>query len=427
MYRLTITSILLAKFVLPCFNQDASVNESFTNNELSEHTAGITSFSQIYPLETLDSVVHFEFTKEHGPNIGTMFFYFDENAKLDSINERYFDQTHNYTSGYTIRYDYDTSGRVSNVNKSSWNSSIEHLAIDIEEEYEYEDGFFRQFSNIVWRTAHDTSAVDVKEEYAYDEESRLADYTMFVPHKINPDNAIYKEVYNYDAIGSLSYESKDLSEAGESLNLIETKYQNTYKDENLPWLINATSRRDGTGAWEESGNYQFFYDEMERKTMQTESRALDSDPVYEQRIYSYDQLNHIIREVRYTSTDSVHFQMADSIVYYHSSSEAEDNEGNEDMNEGEGEDEGEEDEFPETPEQYDFTMFPNPTDGILHIRSGIDSPALIRVIDASGKIVLTRNEDAGLADIDLSPYPAGFYIVTLSSIQEYHTGKVFKY
>ena len=415
MNRLTITSILLAGFVLPCFSQDVSVNESFTNNVLSENTAGITSFSQIYPLETLDSVVHFEFTKEHDPNIGKMIFYFDEYAKLDSINEKYFDQTHNYTSGYTIKYDYDTSGRVSDVNKSSWNSSIEHLAILIQEVYEYEDDFFRRFSNIVWRTAHDTSAVDVKEEYAYDEESRLADYTMFVPHEINPDNAIYKEVYNYDAIGSLSYKSKDLSEAGESVNLIETKYQNTYKDQNLPWLINATSRRDGSGDWEESGNFQFFYDEMKRKTMQTESRALDADPVYEQRIYSYDQLNHIIREVRYTSTDSVHFQLADSIVYYHSLSEVEDNEGDED------------DELPETPEQYDFIMFPNPTDGILHIRSGIDSPALIRVIDASGKIVLTRNEDAGIADIDLSPYPAGFYIVTLKSIQGYHTGKVFKY
>ena len=413
-----ITGILPAVFVLPCFNQYLSYNKGVTDTEHVEYTAGITSISPFYSIETLDSVIHFEFTGGVNPNIGTKIFYFDDNSKLDSIKERFFDQTYNYTSGYTISYSYDEAGRVSDVFKSSWNSSIKHLAILIQEEYEYEDDFFRRFSNIEWRTAYDTSSVDVKEEYAYDDERQLADYTLFVPHEINPDNAIYKEVYNYDSIGSLTYISKDLSEAGESLNLLETKYQNTYKEQNLPWLIHATSRRNGWGSWEETGFFQFFYDEMERKTMLAETKSLISDQIYERRNYSYDQYNHIIKKVRYISSDSVRFEMADSTLYYHSSPEEEENNENQ---------EEEEEEFPESPKSLEFTLFPNPTDGILHIRSGIDSPTAFKVIDASGKIILSGKTDTGVADIDLSPYPAGFYIVTLTSIQGYHTGKVFKY
>jgi hypothetical protein len=418
MYKTTMTSILLGVIILPCFNQYISYNEVIANAEHVECTAaGITSFSPICSIESLDSVVHFTFQEGTDPNISSKYFYFDENSKLDSLKERFFDQSYNYTSGYTINYDYDTSGRVSDVFKASWNSSIEHLVIFIQEKYEYEDGFFRRSSNIEWQTGHDTSSVDVKEEYAYDEESQLADYTMFVPHEINPDNAIYKELYSYDSVGYLSYKSKDLSESGESLNLVETNYQNTYMEENLPWLIHATSRINGQGDWNESGSFHFIYDEMQRKTMMTETKNTDSDPVYEQRIYSYDQYNHIIEEVRYISSDSVHFQLADSILYYHSSPEEEEEEI----------DEEKEEEFPESPEHYEFTLFPNPTDGILHIRSGIDSPSSINVIDASGKVVLTRNLDTGIADIDMTPYPSGFYIITLTSIQGYHTGKVFKY
>ena len=426
MYRLMITGILPAVFVLPCFNQHISYNEGFTDDERIECAAGITGFSSICSIETLDSVIHYEFTGGANPNISSKIFYFDENSNLDSITERFFDQTYNYTSGYTITYSYDESGLVSDVLKSSWNSSIQHLAIQIQEEYEYENDFFRRFSNIVWRTAYDTSSVDVREEYAYDDQSQLANYTMFVPPEINPENAIYKEVYNYDSIGSLSYMSKDLSEAGESLSLLETKYQNTYKEQNLPWLIHATSRRNGQGSWEETGLFQFFYDDMDRKTMLTETNALISDPIYERRNYSYDQYNHIIREVRYVSSDSVQFEMTDSTLYYHSSPEEVEVEEVEEVEEEEEVEEVEE-EFPEPPESLEFKLFPNPTEGILHIRSGIDSPSAIKVIDASGRVILSRRTDSGVADIDLSPYPSGFYIVTLNSVQGNHTGKVFKY
>ena len=411
MYRLLIIGILPGVFVLSSFGQYISNNEVITDAEHIECTAGITSFSPVCSIETLDSVIHYEFKEGANPNISRMIFYFDEDSKLDSIKERYFDQTYNFTSGYTTAYSYDESGRVSDVFKSSWNSSIQHLAILIQETYNYDEDFFSRFSNIEWRTAYDTSSVDVKEEYAYGG-NQLTDYTMFVPHEINPDNAIYKEVYNYDTIGSLSYMSKDLSEAGESLSLLETNYQTTYKEQDLPWLIHATSRRDGQGSWEETGRFQFFYDEMKRKTMLAETKALISDPIYERRNYSYDQDNNIISEVRYVSSDSVRFVMADSTIYYHSLQE---------------EEEKEEEEFPDSPGIIEFNLFPNPTAGILHITSEIDSPSAIEVIDASGRVVLSRRTDSGVTDIDLSPYPAGFYIVTLTSNQGYYSGKVFKY
>jgi hypothetical protein len=421
MYRLMITGILPAVFLLPCFNQYLSYIEDVTDAGHVEYNAGITSFSPIYSIETLDSVVHFEFSGEGDPNIGTKIFYFDDNSKLDSIKERFFDQTYNYTSGYTISYSYDEAGRVSDVFKSSWNSSINHLAILIQEKYEYDNDFFRRFSKIVWQTAYDTSSVDVQEVYVYDDQSQLADYTLFVPHEINPDSAIYKEVYNYDSIGAISYMSKDLSEAGESLNLLEMQYQTTYKEQNLPWLIHTTSRKDGLGSWEESGLFQYFYDEMDRKIMLTETKDLVSDPIYERSNYSYDKFNHIIKKVRYISSDSVRFEIADSTLYYYTSpAEEEEEEEEENLEE-------EEEEIPDSPASLEFTMFPNPTDGVLHIRSGIDSPSAFKVIDASGKIILTRKTETGVADLDLSPYPAGFYIVTLTSIQGYHSGKVFKY
>ncbi len=412
MYKLIVTSILLGIFVMPCFNQYISNIEGITDIGHLDCSVGITHFSPICSIETLDSVIHFEYTEEAEPNISSKIFYFDENSILDSINERFFDKSYNYTSGYTIQYSYDEYGRVSDAFKSSWNSSIDQLAIEIQEQYEYEADFFRRYSTIVWQTAYDTSSVDVKEEYAYDDESKLADYTLFVPHEINPDNAIYKEMYNYDSIGSLLYRSKDLSEAGESLSLLETKYQNTYKDQNLPWLIQTTSRIDGLGSWLETARFQFFYDEIGRKTMLTETKALLSEPVYEHRNYYYDQFNHVISEVRYTSSDSIIYELADSIVYYHSSSVEEPEE---------------EEEIPAPPALLEFKVFPNPTDGILHIRSGIDSPSTIKVIDASGRIILSISANSGAADIDLSPYPTGFYIVTLASIQGYYTGKVFKY
>lgn len=404
---------------MPCICQQQALNVIDTYDSDTEYSDGITSFTTTSSMETLDSVVHYQFkAQSQVPNIGRKIFYFDERRKLDSIKERYEDNYFDYTSGYTVRYNYDGTGRITEIFKNSWNNKIEHLKVLIHESYDYnESGTFTRISNIEWRTANDSSDLDVREDYLYDEYDQLDDYTMIVPPEINPDDAIYNIAYDYDSNGSLAYERKDLTEAGESKNLWETNFQNTYQEQNLPWMILATSRANGQGDWHNSGRMHFFYDDLDRKTMLTESKTLDADQVYEKRTYTYDQFNHVTQEVRYISSDSINFQLADSTLYYHSSSEVVE----------EDEELEEEEKDPGTTDPIEFNLYPNPTDGIVHVRSGVDVPAAISIIDASGKLVFARRYETGLADIDLSSYPDGFYIVTLTSQMGYLTGKVIKY
>jgi hypothetical protein len=418
-----IISILLSVIVLPCFNQQSSKSETVTSEVHVECTPGITSFATSCSSEMLDSVVHFQFKdNQPDPNISSRVFYFDQGKLLDSIVERYRDNIYNYTSGYTTRYTYDNTARVNKVFKTSWNDQIRHLLILIRESYSYDaDGSCTRNSNIEWRTAHDTSSLDVHEAYAYDTSDQLAAYTMLIPPEINPDNAIYKEVYRYDSIGGITYESKDLSEEGERLTLVETMYQNAYREENLPWWIRSSKRENGQGDWQQAGQWHYFYDENSRVTMLAGSSVSDNGPLYEKQYFTYDAADNVIRKVRYISPDSVHYQVSDSILFYHALTETEKEK------EEEEEEEIEEEELPDTSDPLEFKLFPNPTDGILHVRSGIDFPAAIRVIDASGKILFTRRIETGVTDIDLSPYPAGYYIITLTSNSDYQTGKVFKY
>lgn len=420
-------SILLSVIILPCFNQQLPESETIASEENAECISGITSFETICSMEALDSVIHFEFKADHpDPNISSRYFYFDENNLLDSIVERYQDNIFRYTSGYTARYTYEESGRVAGVFKTSWNDQIRHLFILIRETYNYdESGSFTRDSNIEWRTANDTSSLDVNEEYDYDASNQLADYTMFIPREINPDNAIYKEVYRYDSIGTLASESKELSEAGERLNIVENRYTNIYKEQNLLHWIHSDMRENEQGDWQQAEQLQFHYDELARNTMQTKTRESDTGPVHEKQLFSYDEVNNVIKETRYISSDSVHYQLADSILYYYALTEAEEEEKEEEDDEEEVEEE--EDEFFSTPDPFDFKLFPNPTDGILHVRSGFDSPSIINIIDASGKVVFSTRVENGVAEIDLSPYPDGFYIVTVSSNLGYQTGKVIKY
>jgi len=432
MNKTILISILLSVIVLPCFNQQLPESETIAFEENAECTSGITSFEAMCAMEALDSVIHFEFREDQQePNVSSRYFYFDENSFLDSIVERYQDNVYHYISGYTARYTYEESGRVAGVFKSSWNDQIRHLFILIRETYNYdESGSFTRDSNIEWRTANDTSRLDVNEEYAYDAANQLSDYTMNIPREINPDNAIYKEAYQYDSIGSLSSESKELSEAGQRLNLVETRYQNIYREQNLLHWIHSDTRENEQGDWQHAEQLQFFYDELDRNTMRTKTTESNTGPVYEKLLFSYDEENNVMKEIRYISPDSVHFQVADSILYFYTLAEAEEEEEKEDEDvedEGEEEEEEEEEDFFSTPDPFDFKLFPNPTDGILHVRSGFDSPSIINVIDASGKVILTIRVENGVADIDLSPYPDGFYIITVTSNLGYQTGKIFKF
>ncbi len=412
---------MLIVFVLPCFNQDNTNNEPGVDEAPAGCANGITSFNASCSIETLDSVFHFEFFEgSEAPNLSKRFFYFDQQGRLDSIVEQYEDLRYHYNSGYTIQYGYDAAGRVTEVIKISANSSIPKLKIVIREAYQYEEGLFRRYSNIEWRTAYDTSSVDFHEEYVYDAYNHLVDYKMHVPPEINPDSATYNEVYRYDSIGFVTYERKDLSEAGKSLNFTETEYRNIYKQDSLPRLIHIASRTNARGGWEDVGVMRLFYDDLNRKNMQSKSRKSDTGEKYEKQLFSYDEASNIIKGVKYISSDSVEYQIADSILYYHTLSELIEEEAEEEKDE-------EEEKAPEVPEELDFKLFPNPTDGLLYVRSGVDSPSELRVIDAAGNVILIERLQNGVAEIDLSPYPDGFYIIMLSSSMGYQTGKVFKF
>lgn len=425
MYKSTLVSILLSVILLPCFSQQISYNEEDRSGNHAECTTGITSFSPTCASPLLDSVVHFEFKEgQADPNISRRIFYFDENNLLDSIAERYQDRIYQYLSGYTISYSYDGSGRVQNVVKSSWNSSLQHLSIHLKEAYTYEDVFFRRLSNIEWRTAADTSSLDFHEDYYYDAFHQLVDYTMFVPPEINPEDATYRESYEYDSIGLLTYARKDLSEAGETLNLTENRFQNFYYQDSLPSVVYTTVRTGQSGDWDDAGMMRYFYDDLDRNTMRAETKAMENDVIYEKQVYTFDDANNLTSKVRYISSDSVDFRLADSILYYHSPVDV-DGEDEGDVEEEDKDDPGEEEIAP--PDPFEFTLYPNPTEGILHVRSGIDSPSEIRIVDASGRVIIVRRVENGIAEIDLTPYPEGYYIVMLVSNMGYQTGRVFKY
>ena len=58
------------------------------------------------------------------------------------------------------------------------------------------------------------------------------------------------------------------------------------------------------------------------------------------------------------------------------------------------------------PEEQAITVYPNPTDGRLFIQTV--QPIAVSVYDAAGRLV--HNTITG-SEIDLSAYPAGFYLL----------------
>lgn len=408
MNRIKLTCLLLISVGISGYGQLTPDNRVAMHETLEERIAGINNLLPVGSSETLDSVIHYEFVEGiPDPNIGKWIFYSEELEPLDSVKQVYLDQMLNYTSGQTTRFNYDEYGRISDVFKNSWNSKMEDLAILITEEYQYNTGEdFKRVSNIEWRTSHDTSTVDFEESYGFNVSDQLADYNMTIPVDINPDTAHYQEEYLYDNNGSLAYASNNLTEAGESVRLLEMQYQNEFNTLDLPDRILHTSRLNEAGGWMNAGEIELFYDDESRITIQTHARAVDTVfPKYEKINYTYDQYDNLIREVRYTSANAVNYQMADSIMYYHNVVEEEEVD----------------------PEASEFILFPNPTEGIVHIRSEIDSPAELRVVNVAGKILISRNLENGIADIDLSSYEAGYYFVILKSATEYYTGKVLRY
>ncbi len=76
-----------------------------------------------------------------------------------------------------------------------------------------------------------------------------------------------------------------------------------------------------------------------------------------------------------------------------------------------------------------FTLFPNPTDGPLTMRTNISGLLEVNIIDIAGRTVFARPMDrAGLNDqlIDLSAQPNGVYTIQLRSAQGVVTRRVVK-
>jgi len=407
MYQRILTCLTLCVFAIPGYNQVVPDNKVPLHETIEERTAGINGFLPVSSSETLDSVIHFGYKNESAEADITRWIYFnDDQDRLDSVKQHYTDNTIHYTSGYTIRYNYDANDRVSNVNKNSWNSNMEGMAILINEDYQYQEGkAFTRTSNIEWRTLHDTSDVDFQEDYGFDLSGQLAEYTMTVPFEIDPDTAVYTEEYIYDTNGSLALARNNLSESGESISLREMQYQNDYSSADFLNSILLTQRINGEGGWLDAAEVDLFYDDLDRITIQTLTRSSDTlFPAYEKQNYTYDQYDNLIREVRYTSDDAVNYHIADSIMYFHTVTE----------------------EQPPA-NQSGFILFPNPTHSNVHVRSDIDGPSILQVFNVLGQLLISENVENGMADIDLAPYPAGYYLIILKSPQEYYSGKVLKY
>lgn len=73
-------------------------------------------------------------------------------------------------------------------------------------------------------------------------------------------------------------------------------------------------------------------------------------------------------------------------------------------------------------------IYPNPTKGILHVEivSGMEQLAALTVHDLNGKLVVEKKSITFNCDINLSPFPAGTYILRIFIGQDNKEWKVIK-
>lgn len=62
-------------------------------------------------------------------------------------------------------------------------------------------------------------------------------------------------------------------------------------------------------------------------------------------------------------------------------------------------------------EEGQLALWPNPTEGTVHIRISEAAPATIRLLTSNGQAVLEQKTEDGLATLNLGKYPAGLYTV----------------
>lgn len=73
-----------------------------------------------------------------------------------------------------------------------------------------------------------------------------------------------------------------------------------------------------------------------------------------------------------------------------------------------------------------FTISPNPANGTVHITSSHDNVFRIVITDLAGRNVATQQSTNGIAEIDISRLPQGFYMVSLICGDSVETKKIVK-
>ena len=83
------------------------------------------------------------------------------------------------------------------------------------------------------------------------------------------------------------------------------------------------------------------------------------------------------------------------------------------------------------PENFSFSVYPNPTNGVINLDMFLTRPigdqAVVRVVDALGKIVYTQvlNQPSGqVHSLDLSSLPNGIYLMNVGNAEFSKTVRV---
>lgn len=77
----------------------------------------------------------------------------------------------------------------------------------------------------------------------------------------------------------------------------------------------------------------------------------------------------------------------------------------------------------------DFTIYPNPTEGMLTVRiGGLDGneSVLLQVSDLKGRVLISEKETEPFRTIDLTMHPMGMYILTATLGDERREWKIIK-
>ena len=77
-------------------------------------------------------------------------------------------------------------------------------------------------------------------------------------------------------------------------------------------------------------------------------------------------------------------------------------------------------------EEFFFQVSPNPTSGLITIEHQNLKQTVLKIFDANGKLILSRNNDQSVSNIDMSNYDSGTYILQLVSEGQITSRKIIK-